>query len=351
MDVALGAGARIGRYFNVVSMTPSILLVLYLTGLVAAGAWAGPFDPHKAVAAFAGVGWSQAAVLVAVALVAAIVLQPLQFGAIQVLEGYWGAAPLGLRLMEWRIAKHRAHAHYLKKLRTSAERAWLREVLKLSAEQRAGISASALRSMAELRMNYPKADAVMPDYIRWEAADAALADYPNSFRRIMPTRLGNVLRRYEDTAGSQYGLQAIRIAPHLGYLRDMRQQLDLAVRACVIGGLATICTAVLLADDGLWVFFAFAPYLVSYLGYRGAVAAAHAHGAALSTVIDLGRFTLYERLHLEMPDDSERELAQNATLLQQLSGHELRYPENRLNYRHPGSEPDLPDWNGMSPYR
>ena len=74
-------------------------------------------------------------------------------------------------------------------------------------------------------------------------------------RRMMPTRLGNVLRRYEDTAGRQYGLDIVRIAPHLNlvarpehreYVDDCRKGLDLGVRLCVLFALrgSVVCRAV-----------------------------------------------------------------------------------------------------------
>ena len=78
---------------------------------------------------------------------------------------------------------------------------------------------------------------MLPDYLRAQALRVALRQYPDAWRRMMPTRLGNVLRRYEDKAGQQYGLDIIYIAPHLNlvalpehreYVDDCRKGLDLA---------------------------------------------------------------------------------------------------------------------------
>ena len=38
-DAAMSLGARIGRYFSVVSMVPSLFLVVWTTALVASDAW------------------------------------------------------------------------------------------------------------------------------------------------------------------------------------------------------------------------------------------------------------------------------------------------------------------------
>ena len=127
---------------------------------------------------------------------------------------------------------------------------------------------------------------------------------------MMPTRLGNVLRRYEDNAGQQYGLDIIRIAPHLNlvalpghreYVDDCRKGLDLGVRLCFLFAFATALSVVLLFRDGGWLLLALAPYCISYLAYRGAASSAHAYGTALLTLVDLDRFALYEQLHVPAP--------------------------------------------------
>ncbi|MGH3771060.1 MAG: hypothetical protein ACRDRW_06655 [Pseudonocardiaceae bacterium] len=65
-----------------------------------------------------------------------------------------------------------------------------------------------------------------------EAAEKRPQRYPKEINRVMPTRLGNALRRFEDAAGSQYRLDAILTAPHFSliapdehtqYLRESRQ--------------------------------------------------------------------------------------------------------------------------------
>ena len=97
----------------------------------------------------------------------------------------------------------------------------------------------------------------------------ALRQYPDIWRRMMPTRLGNVLRRYEDKTGKQMGLTSFSIAPHLNlvalpehreYVDDCRQGLDLGVRLCVLFAFATALSVVLLIRDGGWLLLALAPY-------------------------------------------------------------------------------------------
>jgi hypothetical protein len=120
---------------------------------------------------------------------------------------------------------------------------------------------------------------MLADYLRAEAAGAARRRFPDAGRRTMPTRLGNALRRYEDSAGRQYGLDFLLLAPHFNlvavkehreYVDDCRKGLDLGVRLCVLFVIATALSIVLLASDGAWLLLSLAPYFVSYLAYGGA---------------------------------------------------------------------------------
>lgn len=144
----------------------------------------------------------------------------------------------------------------------------------------------------------------------------------------MPTRLGNVLRSYERLAGYQYGLDAVTVlrhvalvAPsgHVEYLDDQRQLLDLSVRMCLTSILATLISIAFLWHHGPWLAIALVPYVLAYLSYRGAIVVAHEYGAAMSTMIDLDRFALYDYLRLPRPKDTAEEQRTNPGLVELLS--------------------------------
>ena len=116
---------------------------------------------------------------------------------------------------------------------------------------------------------------------------------------------------------------------------DCRQGLDLGVRLCVLFAFATALSVVLLIRDGGWLLLALAPYCISYLAYRGAVSSAHAYGTALSTLVDLDRFALYEQLHFTPPSSTEVERARNAELSKVLSGDD----KTVLDYAPPKDTP------------
>jgi hypothetical protein len=165
------------------------------------------------------------------------------------------------------------------------------------------------------------------------------AAYPKNEGDVMPTRLGNVLRRHERLAGSQYGLDAVTVIRHvalvapperLGYLNDQRQLLDLSVRMCATSIFATLIALAALWRHGPWLLIALVPYGVAYISYRGAVVVAAEYGAAFSTIIDLDRFAFYDQLRMPPPKNTADERKMNADLVKLLS-HERR----NLSYEPP----------------
>jgi hypothetical protein len=170
-----------------------------------------------------------------------------------------------------------------------------------------------------------------------EESQRLSAGYPRDEDDIMPTRLGNVLRRHERLAGSEYGLDAITVVRHvalvapperLGYLNDQRQLLDLSVRMSVTSILAALIAIAALWRHGPWLLVALVPYAVAYLSYRGAVVVADEYGAAFSTMIDLDRFALYDQLRMPRPKNIEDERRQNENLVRILNHNDpeiMRY--------------------------
>lgn len=331
---AVAGGRAIGRYFVVISMVPSLLFVMYIYGLLAAGAWSGDFDPVKAVHAAVHLSVIEIVALVLAALLLGLVLHPFQFPMTQFLEGYWGDKGIGQKVARRRIQHYRSVAFGLEDDVDEADEAW-RGAAQDDRKPPDPIAHGDLQGpdqSDEMWLDSWRGNRGLADYWRAEASRAARSRYPMAARRIMPTRLGNVLRRYEDMAGQQYGLNIMTVAPHLNlvaakghrdYVDDCRQGLDLGVRICVLFALATALTVGLLIDDGAWLLLALAPYCVSYLAYRGAISSAEDYGAALSYLVDLNRFALYSQLHVPSPPNSLVEKERNERLMRLLSGEVL----------------------------
>lgn len=263
---ATAFATAVGRYFTVVSFVPSLLLIAFLVVLIRSGAWSHAPDFGVGIRALTELGLGGTFALILGALALGAVLHPLQVPLVQLLEGYWGTGPV-----------------------------W-----------------SALRDN-RTRVQIQRRD-------KMAGADRLDSLYPELDEDFMPTRLGNVLRAAEKTAGGTIGLDIITFAPHLmmvapraqvDYVNDQRTSLDLAIRTCLICLLGFLAALFYLWPHRLWLLVALIPLGLSWLCYRGAVVTAEEYGAALRMLLDLNRFALYERMGLPFPvtTDTEREIA------------------------------------------
>lgn len=321
-----GAGSAVGRYFSVVSFIPSLFLTSFIFALIESGAWSGEPDWAKAGNAFTHVGNLTLLTLLSIAL--GVAVHPSQLALVQFFEGYWGIGRLAQRARVVRIMHHRRRYRFLRygpgpdaqlKVKEADER-------EESLEPRIRIKRLSIADESKrLLGGYPV---------------EMVSRYPYENDDIMPTRLGNVMRKYERLAGSQYGLDAITairqvalVAPpeRLGYLNDQRQLLDLSVRMSATSIVATLISIVFLWQHGLWLLIALIPYSLAYLSYKGAITAAHQHGAAFSTIIDLDRFALYDYLRIRRPISTREERRMNAQLMRLLSNDPLVV----VQYEHP----------------
>ena len=139
----------------------------------------------------------------------------------------------------------------------------------------------------------------------------------------------------EDSAGAQYGLDAVTVAPHLALTADprhhasvsgARESLDLLVNLCVVGMSGSLISLVLLADDGLWVAFALAPFSLAWVAYHGAVGAAQEFGSTVAAMIDLSRFRLYDALGLAQPESTAAEAERGPRIVALLRGEAVDLP-------------------------
>ncbi len=333
IDSALDGGARIGRYFSIVSMVPTTIFTLYVADLLASGAWSSSFQSIRMIRFLLDPNLPRLALLLLASLFLGLAMHPLQFSLTQILEGYWGLSSSAVRLASIRVNYHRALARRLEREIECSRDLLYRGVdqVLLDGGRRGVIDAAGridLPRFNQFMNGNRRGDELIGSMLRVGAAEAARAQYPKEKRRILPTRLGNALRRYEDSAGLPYGLDALTVAPHISlvakpdhraYVDDTRQQLDLTVRMCVLSLLAAAISVALLLDDGPWLLLALAPYTVAYLSYRGAIASAHSYGSALQTMLDLDRFTLYDELRVAKPRDANTERQHNAGLMSLLA--------------------------------
>jgi hypothetical protein len=277
---AIEAGTRIGRSFGIVSLFPALFFVLGVWALFGSGGVSGRPSANALMATTGDITLGGGIAVLIIALALGFVLHPIQFSFIQMLEGYWGTSHSGLALMALRI-RHYRHQR--------------RALLKIYGDSELQIDEPTSAARKRWRGDY----LAVPLLVAHQQAGMALQEFPDDVDRIMPTRLGNVLRRYEDRAGRTYALDGIVAAPaistvaapeRLGYLNGAREQLDAAVSVCVLSALLTATYIGTLLTDGFWLLIALLPYTSCYLAYRGAVRAAHEYGVALVRLVDLDRF-------------------------------------------------------------
>lgn len=348
VDAALSIGQRVGRYFTLVSLIPSLFLVLWSYILIASGAPSEKPTVHNVEIALSHWSVSKVITIVLVSFAVAMILHPLQFVTTQLLEGYWGTTALAVAAMQLRIVHYRKRQRGLQKKAAVSQDALTEKCLEILRKQQGyrpewETDSDKLDGRIDNILKSRRGDRLMGYVIAQQEALDHADDYPPDSKRILPTELGNALRRFEDSAGKQYGLDAITIAPHLhlvapdrhrNYLMDAREGMDAAIRICTVGLAATALTMGFFFTRGLWLLWALLPYSISYLAYRGAISAARGYGGVIRTVIDLNRFRLYSELGLDLPRDIAEERESNGKLMKILDGKQapIRYrPRNGVS--------------------
>lgn len=294
---------RLGTRFLVVTVVPNVLLIGYIGFLIAAGAPAHSPSLAKALKVLDGLTVHQVIALVLGVLVISIASHPLQTPLIQLMEGYWWGLPLGPRLANRAINRIMRERN-----RTLDEIDKARAQLGEDPQNR---DAKNIARRAQFRLDW------LPD----READ------------LLPTALGNTLRKGETRAGRPYELQLTVALPRLipsmsqgifDEVSDRRNQLDAAVRLCVASGIATAVSVGLLLWDGAWLFLAVAAYLLCWTCYRSAVAAARGFSSSLAAAIDLHHLQLFDALSLERPPDIATECERNRILTKLFNRAPLR---------------------------
>lgn len=287
---------RLGTRFLVVTVLPNALLLGYLGLLLAAGAPTRSPSPSRAITVLNHLTGHEIATIILGLLVFSVATYPLQTPLIQLLEGYWWGLPFGPKLAE------RATKRFRKE--------WdeVRNFLRDTGDPLPWDStAENARSHAQLRMDL----------------------LPRNKNELLPTALGNALRRGEGGAGGRYGLNMEVAVPRLtpllapgvlGELNDLRNQLDAAARLCVAAGVATAVSVGLLFRHGPWLFLALAMYLMTWACYRSSIAAARRFSLSLAAAVDLYHLKLYDALSLERPADLEQERRRNDALSRLFNG-------------------------------
>ncbi len=214
---------------------------------------------------------------------------------------------------------------------------WRREFLKLTRLPERWQEWRQARTQAAVSGNQPAYAALQ---------DRLFHEYPSMGERLLPTRLGNVLRAAEDYSNTAYGMDAPfwwpRLAPLLpddiqdaiqDALTPMLMLLNLASLAAVL----TLVGAIYLAAHQVW-WRAMAVLVlglaVAWLSYLGAVTQGRSYGQVIRTAVDLHRFDLLGALHLPLPANPQKERQTWAQLAAWLYNQD-RGAIQQLEFKHP----------------
>jgi len=150
--------------------------------------------------------------------------------------------------------------------------------------------------------------------------DAELAGCPVDPRRLMPTRLGNLLRAAEEYPQVRYGLTMGVCWPRLWLLLPKEAQETLAGARERLNSAARLWVwSVLFAVWTMWAWWAVPLAAVAAVAaWWGMLNAAGVYGDLLRAAVDLHRLTLYEELRWPLPSGPADEPAHGRQLSEYL---------------------------------
>ncbi|MCX4433443.1 hypothetical protein [Streptomyces mirabilis] len=280
---ALGVtDADLSPRLKFVNILPSALLLAVVISLILGGAPAHAPGLHRLLDNARSYGWTGAVVASVGALVAGLLLQPLELASIRLLEGYVSSTgllgPLA-RMGTWVHASRRSRL------------TWQHN---------------------HLKHEDPRA----------VTARFGLALMPHR-APVLPTALGNRLRAAEERAGRPYGLDSLLTWPRLYHVlpQDVlqtvarsRNELDTAARLSLSFALTSVMTTGLLLTHPWWLLLPAALAVLSWFAYRAAVHAATTYGDTVAAVVDVFRLKLLQEMHIAIPADTAGERALNKKL-------------------------------------
>ncbi|MFJ8106971.1 hypothetical protein [Streptomyces sp. NPDC096132] len=347
--VKAGTKAMGGAQFSLLSVLPGALVVTVTGVLIGAGAY--DFDRPVDIRSVAPTNFDTSTVVAfaLAALVGGILLRPFERALVQQLEGYWSSPSPLAPLQGAAIERHRRRrddagarvdANDGKPVKFPEGPSTLRRLAAL--DRQASRRTRALARDRQIVLSYH--DDLDRDTGR--KLDES---------ELMPTLLGNVLRRSERMAGGRYGLDAMAVYPRIyPYISDrlaeaMARQLDLLTATASLSisfGMLSAVTLPLVARFDPWSLTPVAAAVLAVLAYRGAVVTAHYAGELLNTVFDLHRFDLATAFHYELPPNAEDEYDLNEDLtgfLKFRETHTLKdMPLGYRDFSHPTPAPPTP---------
>lgn len=284
----------------------------------------------SALEQMANISIGGAVLLVMTVVVVTMVTQAFTFESIRLLEGYWGVwRPIErvaqARAKHWRNARKRL----VKSQRRLTKRAWERAQFRIAAEDEytndmvQALGAQVLGGEAPSTLNDAQVALVdSTDWWRYAPSDLrrrhvnvekALDDFPHS-KHIMPTRLGNVLRRFENDTGYETVQDLVDRSFHLlppslqSSHDEQRGRLDLYCSMFLVAVSSGLIAA--LRFNSTHAIYTVVSVIVASVAalslYRAAVASARYYGSLLVAIAEFVREAESQSFGHEAPAQVDR---------------------------------------------
>ena len=156
--------------------------------------------------------------------------------------------------------------------------------------------------------------------------DWRLRQAPADFNRLMPTRLGNLLRVAETRPSNKYGLDAVTCWSRLWFVLPESTQKELTeARAELNLGARVWLWSILFLIWSIWAWWAIpVGLLTALLTYRWMLDAAANYGDLVEATFDVYRAELYKAVRWSLPTDSDDERQKGREITQYLLGNFIR---------------------------
>jgi len=278
LESYFGRGFLLGVFFPVLMFASASLAILIemTRGLAATlSAWDALSLQTQALSLLSG--------LVVVAAISYLIYN-FQYSITRLFEGYWPHIPILRTLRAWRVALYRRKWNHLE------------------AQARSAAAAGLLTRTNEI-----------------VAEQLAFFPPPNHLDKMMPTRIGNILRAAEIYAYDRYGIDSVVIWPRLrpllkaetvAALEDKKAALNFMLLISLLASAFTLiwCPVLALFTDRWELFLLCAlGWPVAWISIENAVQCALAYGEQVKSVFDLYRHDLLRALNRSIPSSADAE--------------------------------------------
>jgi hypothetical protein len=176
--------------------------------------------------------------------------------------------------------------------------------------------------------------------------------FPNAEQKVLPTRLGNSIRAWEDHARTRWALETVAVWPRISAFQsdqEAKLQADAETDFAFFlnSSIGAVVAGATMALNGMlekphpaalaWIYVV--PFVLAYFLYRASVGAAQRWGHHVKASIDLHRFDLYDKLGVRRPTTGT-EIRQAGAAINRMLLYGEAMPDEMLIAERTGGNPE-----------